>query len=204
MKWLVPIVVVVLRVLIPALARQAEPVSEDSRPSAALKDRLRRRVRAYVGRGGDRWRLSSRAGARTARSTCLTATPSGSVRPSSARRSGSWGRTAGLLPGGWTFPRAGTSCPIPVTQATNRMAGRERFPSHDAHPSSNLARWLQLPRYWEWPKPLPASIIPAVKIILIRWFIDTSMETEDLQRGQNPNQGVAGDTRQVTDPLAKR
>ena len=51
-------------------------------------------------------------------------------------------------------------------------------------PSSNLVRRLQLPRYWEWPKPLPASIIPAVKIILIIWFIDTSKEIEIFTEGR--------------------
>ena len=53
------------------------------------------------------------------------------------------------------------------------------------NPSSNLVRSPQLSRCWERPKPLPASIIPAVKIILTIWFIDTSKETDVFTEGRD-------------------
>ena len=49
MRWLVAILEVVLRVLLPALLRRSRPTAEDSQRQDELRDRLRRRVRRTWG-----------------------------------------------------------------------------------------------------------------------------------------------------------
>jgi hypothetical protein len=45
LKWLIPIIEVILRALIPALAKLAQPTAEDSRPQPELRKSLQARVR---------------------------------------------------------------------------------------------------------------------------------------------------------------
>jgi hypothetical protein len=49
MKWLVTILTVVLRALLPAIFRSARPTAEDAAPQPELRNRLRERVRKTWG-----------------------------------------------------------------------------------------------------------------------------------------------------------
>lgn len=45
MKWLIPLLEAILRVLIPALVKSTQPTAEDSRPQPELRTRLQDKVR---------------------------------------------------------------------------------------------------------------------------------------------------------------